>query len=372
MANPKETVLRLDTLLRCRAEEIARDWMERILAEPTSPYRDLPREELHASTMAILRGIAWAVGPEGKCDPLREHLATLTVTRLTLGFPIGAIVQALLLGKEVIAPYLLEAYEHDQATLRESMAKLDECLRKATLYFADRYAAEMDRRLREEQEQVVQKARQVATLEERQRLAREIHDQLAQAVGYMHLQVAAVADLLDAGQVEEARTTLEALKRYARGTYVDVRESIFNLRVHGLSQQGFLPTLRQYLAEYQDHYGIAVTLEAEAESLGDVPLAVATQAIRIIQEALSNVRKHAQTQAARVRVARSEECMHVVVEDQGIGLDPERQKASGHFFGLQTMRERAAAIGGTLEVQSAPGRGTRVVLRVPCLGEAEG
>ncbi len=372
MTDSRKTVPQLNTLLRARAEEIARDWMARILAEPISPYRNLPQEELYASTMAILQGIAWAVGPEGKCDPLTEHLATLAVTRLTLGFPIGAIVQALLLSKEVIAPYLLEAYKDDQATLRESMAKLDECLRKATLYLANRYAAEMDRRLREEQEQVVHKARQVAMLEERQRLAREIHDQLAQAIGYMHLQVAAVADLLNAGQMEEARAALEALKRHARETYVDVRESIFNLRVHGLSQQGFLPTLRQYLAEYQTHYGIAITFEAEAESLADVPLAVATQAIRIIQEALSNVRKHAQTRAARVQVARKGECMHIVVEDQGVGFEPECQAASGRLFGLQIMRERAAAIGGTLEIQSTPGQGTRVVLHVPWPEETGG
>jgi signal transduction histidine kinase len=359
--------LHLDVLLDSRAEAIAAAWMARILEDSASPYHALPKEDLYASILTFVHGIARALGPEGECALLKEHLTGLATTRLALGFSIASIVQALLLGKGAFAPYLLEAYERNPADLRASMALLDECLLQSVVYFIGRYTAEMDQRLQEEQARAIQNARQVATLEERERLAGEMHDRLAQALGYLNLGLSGVDQALAEGQVDEARARLAELKQVVKQTYTDVREAIFNLRIRSDPQTPFLPTLQEYLAEYQSHYGVHVDLLVEDEGLVRFPPQVKIQILRIIQEALTNVRKHAGTDRARIRMERAEEKVRISIEDEGQGFDLARATPGGEeqFFGLQIMYERARAAGGSLEVRSAPGQGTRIVLDLP-------
>lgn len=359
--------LRLDVLLESRAEEMASDWAARILEDPASPYRNLPQEDLFASTLGLIRSIARALGPEGENAPLKERLTDLAVRRLMLGFPIGTVIQALLLGKEVLAPYILEAYEHDPSALCAGMALLDEHMRQATVYLSNRYAAEMELRLREEQERALRNARQLATLEERERLAGEMHDRLAQALGYLNMGLSGVDDLLARGEVDNARLRVAELKQAAKQTYTDVREAIFNLRIRSDPRSLFLPTLREYLAEYRNRYGVRVDLVVEDESLTQFSPEVRIQVLRIVQEALTNVRKHAGADQAWIRIEEGPEAVRISIEDGGQGFDLAHvvDGSEGGFFGLQIMHERAKAVGGTLDVQSAPGRGTRIVLDVP-------
>jgi signal transduction histidine kinase len=217
-----------------------------------------------------------------------------------------------------------------------------------------------------ENARLYQQVEQVAVTQERARLSREIHDELAQTLGALQLRASMIGELLSDGQVAQAQANLMELGEMISEAYTDVREEIFCLRAVISPEVGFLPTLRAYLADYQAYYGVQVRLEAGEEREVELTGAGQVEAIRIIQEALANVRKHAGTHWARVRIERCGEQARISVEDAGQGFDlAEAGGQSCKYFGLQVMRERAESAGGTLVVESQPARGTRVVLQMP-------
>ncbi len=217
-----------------------------------------------------------------------------------------------------------------------------------------------------ENARLYQQVRHLTILEERDRLAREIHDHLAQALGYLNLKASITDGLLSGGQLAQARTSLLELKDVAQETYTDVREAIFSLRETVLPGLGLLPSLREYLAEYRTHYGVDAQLAVEDEALAQFPPHVGIQIIRIAKEALTNVRKHAGASRAWVRFEGDGDWTRITVEDDGRGFDPAQVAGEGRqYFGLQIMRERAESVAGSLELDAQPGRGTRVVIRVP-------
>jgi signal transduction histidine kinase len=159
---------------------------------------------------------------------------------------------------------------------------------------------------------------------------------------------------------------LPEFKRVAQATYTDVREAIFSLHTAGSSGLGLLATLQEYLVEYQEHYGLDTRLVVDSENLARFSPDVDIQLLRIIQEALSNVRKHAQANEAWVRFEQDDDCVCISVEDAGRGFDPTQLTGEGsQYFGLQIMRERAESVGASLDLDSRPGQGTRVVIRLP-------
>jgi signal transduction histidine kinase len=203
-----------------------------------------------------------------------------------------------------------------------------------------------------------------AVLEERERIARELHDGLAQVLGYINTQTQAVKKLLDMRRIGEATSELDAMGAVSREVYADVREAIVGLRG---APAGLVPALRDYLSRLPRLPGCAIELRAAPDG-ETVALAPATeiQLVRIVQEALSNVRKHARASHVEVIVGTDAEAVSVDVVDDGQGCDPLLLDRTGWpRLGLQTMRERAQAIGGTFDVVSAPGQGTRIAVRVP-------
>jgi signal transduction histidine kinase len=135
--------------------------------------------------------------------------------------------------------------------------------------------------------------RELATLTERDRLARSLHDRLAQALGYINIKASLIDQLLQTQQIVPAQESLQELKTVVSNTYADVREAIFNLRTKVYGGADFLPMLRDYLAEYETQYNIKTRVSVQNEAVAVFPDQVGTQVIRVIQEALSNVRKHA-------------------------------------------------------------------------------
>ncbi len=207
--------------------------------------------------------------------------------------------------------------------------------------------------------------RNLGAVQERERLAREMHDGLAQELGLLHLKLC--------GALEHASATpalADALREMVRLTdhaYDEVRQSIFGLRTFVSRGLGLVPTLTEYLHEFSAHNGISVDLEVADGGVDRLPPATEIQIVRIIQEALSNVRKHARTDHAWVRLQQNGDRVQVVIEDHGKGWDaltlPDRM-----HFGLQVMRERAEGLGGGLRIDSMPGQGTRVVATLPVGG----
>jgi signal transduction histidine kinase len=219
---------------------------------------------------------------------------------------------------------------------------------------------------RRAQAQTVEQQRTLAVLHERERLARELHDSLAQVLAFVNVQGQAVRRLLARGEITAADEHVGRLVAVAREADIDIRESILGLRV-ALAKQGLWPALATYLDQYEQRFGIHTELRRpEMLGAGVFEPLVEVQLLRIIQEALTNARKHSRARSVCVTLAAQDRCARVTVQDDGCGFDPgAAHDDSAGRVGLRVMRERAEEIGGTLAVESAPGEGTRVVVMVP-------
>lgn len=212
------------------------------------------------------------------------------------------------------------------------------------------------------------RVRDLAVAEERERIAREIHDSVAQVLGYVNTKAQAAEALLDAGEVDRATTQIGQLGQAARDAYADVREHILGLRSTGDPDRPFVETLRLYLQDWQAQSGVQVKLVADPSDGLNVALPETgeLQLLRIIQEALANVRKHAGASQATVTLVRGSGWVEARIADDGAGFDPEASTRDAlPRFGLTTMRERAEAVGGTLSVETQSGAGTTVTVRLP-------
>ncbi len=212
-------------------------------------------------------------------------------------------------------------------------------------------------------------AADLAVAQERLRIAHEMHDGLAQVLGYVNTKVQAAEMYLRRDKKEDAGTQLRELASAARGAYTDVRESIIGLRSLPGPEQTLHDVLSEYIGRWQEMSGVATTLAIDPE-LRFRP-GVELQLVRIVQEALTNVRKHAKASHARVEIHRLDGNVVAAVEDDGLGFNT-AARGRGEFpqFGLTTMRERAESIGGRLEVESTPGQGTAVRCTVPLAQDA--
>jgi signal transduction histidine kinase len=206
----------------------------------------------------------------------------------------------------------------------------------------------------------------LAVAQERLRIAHEMHDGLAQVLAYVNTKAQAVREFLRAGRADEAARQLDQLAAAAREVYSDVRESIIGLR--SVSAAGtdwrLAEALGEYVASWQGQSGVACRLRVDA-GLRFLP-GVELQLLRIVQEALANVRKHAQASHVEVDLEVRDGVLHLVVADDGIGFNPgELGRSEFPRFGLSTMRERGESIGGRFEIGSSPGGGTRIELDLP-------
>ena len=210
--------------------------------------------------------------------------------------------------------------------------------------------------------------RQSATLAERDRIARELHDSLAQVLGSTHLRLRMLLARPELTDRPKVATELDALADVCEEAYRDVREAILGLREASRGGRGLLTALAAYLEKFSQQSGVPVDLEA---TVGDEPgLSTSSeiQVIRVIQEALTNVRKHARASRAHVRVTEAPggDGLMIVVEDDGRGFDPSLVRAHRDGgYGLATMKERTELAGGSLTIDSGPGRGSRVIAIVP-------
>jgi signal transduction histidine kinase len=217
------------------------------------------------------------------------------------------------------------------------------------------------------QTHLLEQQRALATHHERDRVARELHDTLGQVLGYIKMQAAVAQTFLERGEPEEAKRRVARLSAAAQDAQSDVREYILGTRTRVPADSPLAPALSDYLRRFSENYGIATELNLSPELAHRVfdPMA-ATQLFRIIQEALTNVRKHAHAHRVAVRIAVQDGRAVATVEDDGEGFAPARvQSVAGKGFGLQVMNERAEEVGGAVQVHSAPGEGTRVVIRIP-------
>jgi two-component system nitrate/nitrite sensor histidine kinase NarX len=215
---------------------------------------------------------------------------------------------------------------------------------------------------------VVQNATLMAELEfqsmiqERARLAREIHDGLAQTIGFLKLQASQLRGLLGRGDLDRARQSADLFYTTLSEAYQDARQAIDGLRISP-DECGLNGWLSQTTAEFSELSGLAIDLEASDVTTVVSP-EIQAQLIRIVQEALSNIRKHSQASQVWVACIETGDDLVLEVRDDGMGFLPE-DVATSSRHGLRGMRERAELIGADFQVISRLNEGTVVRLRVP-------
>ncbi len=217
-----------------------------------------------------------------------------------------------------------------------------------------------------ERAQLFSNSIELGAAEERNRLAREIHDTLAQGLTAITLQLETADALLDSNP-KNARTAVQKALSLTRANLEEARRSVLDLRAAPLERSTFCDALRKLL----EQYGAEWKFETEFEAIGEdqpIPMRLGAGLYRMAQEALTNVARHANAKHVCIHFTAMPDHIELIIEDDGVGFDTEAL-AKGRF-GLVGLNERARLLGGTLEVCSVPGEGTELKINVP-LEEAE-
>lgn len=247
------------------------------------------------------------------------------------------------------------------------------------LYLADDAGKEFDAREEEtlvrfaalgavaiENARLHQQVKSLAITEERERIAREMHDSLAQVLGYVNTKAQAAKVLLGSNQIDKASAQLEQMASASRAAYADVREGILSLRTSLGPDSTLSDTLQEYLTVWQEQSGVHAELDVSGMKDGALSDLAEVQLLRIVQEALANVRKHAEASRVQVVMTREAEDIMTTIADNGRGLASEERGSRGvPRFGMSTMRERAESLGGTFSISSELDGGTVVRVSLP-------
>jgi two-component system nitrate/nitrite sensor histidine kinase NarX len=204
--------------------------------------------------------------------------------------------------------------------------------------------------------------RETAVAEERSFIARELHDSIAQSLAFLKIQLGLLRSDIRSGEAARIDKTLGELDAGVHESLGDVRELLVHFRTR-TNNEDIAPALKTTLQKFEHQTGLATHLDIEGDGM-PLPADVQVQVLHVVQEALSNVRKHAQAREVWVEVQQTPQ-WRVEVRDDGRGFDPAGAGPDETHVGLRIMRERAQNIGATVEVASVPGSGTCVVLKLP-------
>ena len=248
----------------------------------------------------------------------------------------------------------------DRALLSALGDQLGVAIDNAMLY------AEMESRVRELSRQV----QHLAVLEERDRLAREMHDGFAQTLALLHLKLR-VTQTAHSTNAEIANA-LDEMRVLVDETFEDVRQVISDLRTPLSEPTQLVHNLAEYVNTFALRYNLQADVRVDADALNtEFSPDVELQVMRIVQEAMTNIRKHARADKVHAHFARANGMLEIEIQDDGQGFDPGAQARTLGHYGLSIMRERAASFGGESFLDSAPGMGTTMRLRVPVLNSRD-
>jgi signal transduction histidine kinase len=211
---------------------------------------------------------------------------------------------------------------------------------------------------------MTKRVQSLAIYEERARIAREMHDGVAQILGYLNMEMQTLEALLESGNGETALGEIRKAKRSIKLAHDDVRENILSLRTTLSDEIGLIPALDEYVSEFSIQTGIDAHLVCDLDNLPHLSPVAEAQLVRIVQEALANVRKHAQANRVQVNLTCHDHSLCATITDDGIGFTSTPTR--GHF-GLATMRERAREANGGLTITSKENQGTQVKLWLPLM-----
>ncbi len=204
-----------------------------------------------------------------------------------------------------------------------------------------------------------------AVMRERERLSRELHDGAAQLVADLLLRLDTIKELVESNRQHEADAELERLHEVANEIYEDIGESIAGLRTN-VTEQGLVRALQDYVDRFEERHQIPISLRTD-DAADQLSPPAALQIFRFVQEALTNVRKHAKAREATVTLTSDgPDQLKVVIADDGQGFGPgSHRNDKARALGLTSMRERVEVLGGIFQVNSRPGSGTQVTATIP-------
>jgi signal transduction histidine kinase len=208
-----------------------------------------------------------------------------------------------------------------------------------------------------------QQASQLVVLEERARLARELHDSVTQSLYSLTLLAEGRQRLIRSGQVDNIADTFLEMGEIAQQALKEMRLLVYELRPPKLEQEGLLGALHQRLATVEKRAGLEARLLAE--DVVDLPAPIEEGLYKIAQEALNNSLKHAAATSITVRLGTDDQGLALEIADNGRGFDVSAGPNHQGGLGFASMRERVERLGGVLEVHSTPGQGTTVRVRLP-------
>ena len=222
--------------------------------------------------------------------------------------------------------------------------------------FADQAAIVID------QTQLHQQVEQMAVMEERQRLARELHDSVTQALYSVNLYAEAARLALVAGKHAVAQENLHNLREMTREALLEMRLLVFELHPSILEKEGLVAALRARLAAVENRSGLKTELQVKGQKA--LPISMEEEIYRIAQEGLNNVVKHARARHIGIILEYRQESLFLKLMDDGTGFDVPAARLSGGM-GLPGIQERVRRIGGTLTIESSPGNGTKLTVMAP-------
>lgn len=221
-----------------------------------------------------------------------------------------------------------------------------------------------------EKARLYEKVQAVAVLEERERISSELHDGLAQVLGYVITKSQATRQLLR--KLITANEYLVELENVAQEVYTDTREAILGLRTAVSGNRSMVSALREYASRFNQMHNIRTEISVGDRIIPSLPPQIELQVIRIVQEALSNIRKHAEATRAMIKVAATDDDVTVTVEDDGKGFNVyAKNEGDWTKFGLRNMKDRAESIHANLSIKSRPEYGTTITLRIPSASSQE-
>lgn len=223
---------------------------------------------------------------------------------------------------------------------------------------------ELSERIRKQQEALLVATERVFEERERERkrIAEDIHDSGLQMLAAATYGTGNALDLLDAGDPEKARKAIASARDALDGGITNLRESLVDLRKSSVEAGGLMETIRKFADQLSTLWGAEVVIEGEIKSEPPIPVALA--AFQILQEGLTNALKHSNSTTVTVKLVEEDALVHIVVQDEGSGFDPAAEIGADHV-GMRLMKERAASVGGRIELDSRPGSGTRLEAILP-------
>jgi signal transduction histidine kinase len=321
------------------------------LAElPMKERRDWTRYEVNRMINILISGL-----PGSETGP--KYSTADNLVERGWGFP-EVIEIYFFVNKDAILPFIWERFASEPEKLQSAILQFDLCLLRYLTAITRSYADEINRRLLEKREHIAQ-------MEERFRLAREIHDNLSQALGIIILKVSMAIDIVDNQRFDDIKPCLIDLKEVALSAYTESREALLGLRTDIQNSTDFFILLENFLTRYQRSFGIEIKYHFD-EGLVDLPIKIATQLFCIIQEALANIRKHADTKNGCLMIHSESGGIEVIIQDYGKGFNSEKtEQENQQGIGLQVMKERTESVGGKFDIQSIVGQGTTIKIWLP-------